>query len=414
MLEHLLQTEEQVRQRKHLGAVLLLASPLFGFPLSPLAAQPPAQSVPASAQDLAGDWQATFTGTATAPGDTRIVFRISKAPTGLRAVAFWVDPNHYPVSIPQLTLRGDAVSFPAISLNGSFQGKLAPNGTSITGQWTQGSEPRAGGFATQPLTLTRAARATAWEIAPPLGTPEKLIPATADPTFEVTTVKPHDPNVRGGGWRWIGARRFQATMPVGALLEDIYGLQKQLIVGAPDWLFKDVYDYTGVPDLPGWPTLQQRYNMERKMLEDRFQLKTHMETRDLSGLALTTGKSGSIMTPSILVDPGCTLGMRPAPAGGFLFTARNASIGDFKRFLQQMLDRPVVDHTGLPGQYDFDLTFLPDDSMFGGHLPPVDNTSTPPPGLFTAMQEQLGLKLTPFKGQVEVLVIDHVERPSPN
>jgi uncharacterized protein (TIGR03435 family) len=91
-------------------------------------------------------------------------------------------------------------------------------------------------------------------------------------------------------------------------------------------------------------------------------------------------------------------------------------MGDFKRALQNFLDRPVVDKTNLTGQFDFDLPFLPDESIFGGrvHLPPPDNPAATAPDLYTALQEQLGLKLSPYKGPVEVLVIDHVERPSPN
>jgi uncharacterized protein (TIGR03435 family) len=90
-------------------------------------------------------------------------------------------------------------------------------------------------------------------------------------------------------------------------------------------------------------------------------------------------------------------------------------MGDFKRALQSFLDRPVVDKTGLIGQFDFDLTFMPDETVFGGrvHLPPVNSGATAPE-LHMALQEQLGLKLSPFKGQVEVLVIDHIERPSSN
>ena len=375
-----------------------------------------AQTRPAAATrtDLTGDWQVSFTGAA---DPTRVVLRVSKAPTGMRAVALWVEPGHYAASIPNIVVRGDAVSFTATAheLNGSFAGTVAADGNSIMGKWTQGAG-NGNGFATQPMTMTRAARETAWTIAPALGSDAKLIPANLDPTFEVATVKPHDPKVMGGGWRWIGARRFEATMPVGGLLADIYGLQRDEIIGLPDWAFKDVYDYVGVPDLPGWPTAKQRYSMERKLLEDRFKLKTHMETRDMSGLLLTTAKGGATMTPSMIVDPGVTFSMRPAPGGtGFIFTAQNSSMDDWKRVLQGMLEQPVVDRTSLQGQFDFDLTFSPDDSVYGGRMhPPQLESGEPAPGLYQAMQQQLGLRLSHFKGPVQVLVIDHIERPSSN
>jgi uncharacterized protein (TIGR03435 family) len=395
-----------------LGMVLLVSAVLCGFPFTLQAQAPKADA--AAVTDIVGDWQVAFSGATDA---TRLVFRISKAPAGWRAIVYWVDQSHYPVSVPTVTFRGDAVSFTATAsdLNGSFAGTMASDHGTITGRWTQGSGGKSG-FASQPMTMTRAVKGTAWVIPTPLGSDAKIIAANLDPTFEVTTVKPHDPSTMGGGWRWIGARRFEATMPVGALLADIYGLQRNQIIGAPDWAFKDVYDFAGVPDLPGWPTLEQRYSMERKLLQERFKLKVHTETREMSAVVLTTAKGGSKMAPSVIVDPGVTFSMHPAAGGaGFVFTAQNSSMGDFKRALQNMLDQPVVDKTELAGQFDFDLTFMPDESVFGGrvNMPPVDSGAMAP-GIFTAMQEQLGLKLSPFKGQVEVLVIDHIERPSPN
>lgn len=406
----------QVIQR--LSLVLLVASALGVSPVGARAqtsqVAQTAKTDTASAADLAGDWQVAFAG----PGDgTRVVFRISKAPAGWRAMVYWIDQKHYPASVSTVVSHGDAVSFlaTAYDLNGSFSGTVAPDHATIAGKWTQGNGGK-NGFATQLVTLTRAVKGSAWEIPPALGADAKIIAADLDPTFEVATVKPHDPNVQGGGWRWIDARRFEATMPVAALLADIYGLQRDQILGGPGWMFKDVYDYAGVPDLPGWPTLEQRYNMERKLIQERFGLKVHTETRDMSAMVLTTVKGGSRMAPSVMVDPGVTFTMHPgASGGGFVFTGQNASMGDFKRVLQNFVEKPVIDRTGLTGQFDFDLKFMPDESLFGGrvHLPPADS-GTPPPELYTAMQEQLGLKLTPYKGPVEVLVIDHIERPSPN
>lgn len=401
-----------MRVAKCVGVALSVAAALCGFRFSSQAQTPAVRA--AAATNLAGDWQVAFGG----PADgTRVVFRVSKAPAGWRAVVYWVDQSHYAASVPTVTFQGDAVSFMATAndLNGSFTGTMSADHATIAGKWTQGSGGKSG-FASQPLTMTRADQGTAWAIPPALGSDAKIIAANLDPTFEVTTVKPHDPKVMGGGWRWIGARRFEATMPVGALLADIYGLQREQIIGAPEWAFKDVYDYAGVPDLPGWPTLAQRYSMERKMLQERFKLKAHTETREMSAVLLTAAKGGSKMAPSVMVDPGVTFNMRPMPGGGGLvFTAQNSSMGDFKRALQGMLDQPVVDRTGLAGQFDFDLKFMPDDSVFGGraHLPPPESGETAP-DIYRAVQEQLGLKLSRFKGPVEVLVIDRLERPSSN
>ena len=117
--------------------------------------------------------------------------------------------------------------------------------------------------------------------------------STLDPSFDVTTVKPHDPNVPGGGWQWRGARRFQATMPVSGMIQYVYGINKNQIINAPGWAFKDVYDYAGVPNMPGLPTEQQRINMMRKLLEERFNLKVHTEKRELASFVLSPAKGGS-------------------------------------------------------------------------------------------------------------------------
>jgi uncharacterized protein (TIGR03435 family) len=239
------------------------------------------------------------------------------------------------------------------------------------------------------------------------------MPANADPSFEVTTIKPHDMNQPGDGYRWRDARKFSATMPVRWLVEYVYGIHDKQLIGAPDWVGKDIYDFVGVPDIPGLPSEQQRINMMQKMLEERCQLKVHVEKRSLPAYVLTVAKNGPTMTPSAIRDPGASLFGRMGPHGGILIPARNTTMGDFIRLLHGVLDRPVVDETGLTGQFDFDLNWMPDQSQFGGHFP-VSEDADAPPELFTAIQQQIGLKLSPAKSPVDVIVIDHVERPSAN
>ena len=96
----------------------------------------------------------------------------------------------------------------------------------------------------------------------------------------------------------------------------------------------------------------------------------------------------------------------------------NATMGDLAGVMQTaVLDRPVIDKTGIQGRYDFTLRWTPDDSQFvnmGVRVPPPSNDPDAPPGLFTAFQEQLGLKLESTKGPVEVLVVDRIDKPSEN
>ena len=98
-----------------------------------------------------------------------------------------------------------------------------------------------------------------------------------------------------------------------------------------------------------------------------------------------------------------------------MLPAKNATMKDFTGLLQEVvLDKPVVDQTGLKGRYDFTLKWAPDESQFSGHGPPTSDDPSAPPSLFTAVQEQVGLKLDSTKAMVDVMVIDHVEKPSPN
>ena len=112
--------------------------------------------------------------------------------------------------------------------------------------------------------------------------------------------------------------------------------------------------------------------------------------------------------PGISIRPG---------TGGITLNMVNATIGDFTGFLQILvLDRPVVDRTGIQGRFDYQCTFAPDDSQFNGHppIPPQANSAAAAPGLFDAIQQQLGLKLDAEKTDVDVISIDHVEKPSQN
>ena len=151
--------------------------------------------------------------------------------------------------------------------------------------------------------------------------------------------------------------------------------------------------------------------MLRVLLADRFKLSFHHDMKQLPAYALVVGKNGTKMKPRTPGDggPGFRLVFQGARLPG-----RNASIGQLIFVLQsQVLDRPVLDQTGLTGNFDFDLSWMPNETQFGGRgaAIPADPDS---PDIFTAIQEQLGLKLEAQKGPVDVLMIDRTESPSPN
>jgi uncharacterized protein (TIGR03435 family) len=155
--------------------------------------------------------------------------------------------------------------------------------------------------------------------------------------------------------------------------------------------------------------------MLQKLLADRFKLAFHREKKELSVYAITVGKTGPKLTKSDGDPNGLPgLGFR----GPGRFNGRNANIADFAGIMQTLvLDRPVVDQTGLRDRYDFALNWTPDETQFGGlagQLQPPSDKADVPPDLYTAIQQQLGLKIEATKAPVEVLAIDRVEKPSEN
>jgi uncharacterized protein (TIGR03435 family) len=247
-------------------------------------------------------------------------------------------------------------------------------------------------------------------------TPPKMMAADADPSFDVATIKPNNSGVLIMQDLRIEGRRFVTrNSSLGDLIAFAYRVQVKQIVGAPDWLNQDRYDITGVPGGEDTPSMTQVGIMVQRLLEERFKLTFHHETREMPAYVLTIAKNGPKLTPPASPGPMPTIGFRPAPNGLTLLDL-NGTVAAFASVLQIMvLDRPVVDQTGIAGRFDVQVTFTPDESEFKGQrmVPPTDAASAAP-GLFDAVQQQLGLKLSAQKPQVDVISIDHVERPSPN
>jgi uncharacterized protein (TIGR03435 family) len=243
---------------------------------------------------------------------------------------------------------------------------------------------------------------------------EKMQPmvADADPSFEVATIKPSDPDhplVAEGSP--LAHRSVLADTSARFLLAFVYDVHDKQIVDAPTWLGTEKFDIVGVADVPGTPDLEQLKAMERKLLVDRFQLKFHWETREMLAYVLTVEKGGAKLDGN--KDPGGSPSFLGRPDRGM--KGQNLTMTNFAQLLQSgIMDRPVVDHTGLAGKYDFTLRWVPDQTEFGGRFPVLPENTDAPPGIFTAVQEQLGLKLSAAKTEVQVMVIDRVEQPSPN
>jgi uncharacterized protein (TIGR03435 family) len=358
-----------------------------------------------AAQDIADTWQ----GTLHAGRDLRIVAKISKVDGGgYKAVFYSIDQGGDGIPVSKVALDGTTVKFTITPIGGSYEGKLSADGKTITGNWTQGPNPL-------PLVFTRTTPETEWTIPPPA---PKIPPmdANADPSFEVATIKPSKPDSQGKAILVQGRRLHIINQPLDRLICFSYGVQDKQIVGLPAWANTDLYDIDAEPDGEGAPSDKQWKHMIQKLLADRFKLTLHHDKKEMSVYVLSVAKSGSKMSKSE-GDPNGLPGLFFRGKLGDL-GVRNANMDDFTHLLQEVvLDRPVIDQTGLTGRFDFTLLWTPDDSQFSGmgaKIPPPTDNSSAPPDLYTAIQEQIGLKLDATKAPADVLIIDHVEKPSEN
>jgi uncharacterized protein (TIGR03435 family) len=394
-------------QRKLRRSLLLATACTLAVPCDLLAAP----AIPAYVQEAAhaagvdGTWQ----GTLHVPNhDLRTVLKISKGANGaLSAQFFSIDQGGQALPVSTVSFSGGVVKYAITPLDLTYEGKLSPDGNTITGNTTQGGN-------TLPLNFDRATPATAWEIPTP-PPPIKAMAADAKPSFDVVTVKPSKPDQPGKMFRVEGRRFTTLNTTLGDMIGFAYGIHPKQLVNAPAWVTTDKFDLAGTPDIEGAPNDSQWKLMLQKMLADRFGLKFHNDTRDLSAYALTVAKTGPKLEKS-QGDPNGLPGLWFSQLGNLHVT--NATMTDFTHLMQEaVLDRPVVDQTNLQGRWNFNLKWTPDESQFVGAgikiTPPKDEADAPPP-LFTAVQEEVGLKLDATRTSVPVFVVDHVEKPSEN
>lgn len=358
-----------------------------------------------SAQGISGDWQGSIkAGPATT---VRMVFRITGVDdAGLKATLFNVDTPGANITASAASFKESTLKLTFRSAGMSYEGNLNAGGDSLTGSLTS-----AAGSA--PLNLARATPQTAWAIpeAPP---PVPAMAAGVSPAFEVAAIKPSNPAVQSKFITMRGRQVVVVNNTVSELIAFAYGIHPHQIQGAPAWLTAEHFDIDGQPDAKGQPSLAQIEVMLQKLLADRFQLRFHRDQKELAVYTLTIGKNGHKLMPSS-ADPNAPPRLAFAKLG--LLPAGNASMDELVNQLQAVvLDKPVLNRTGLTGRWDFTLRWTPDATQFigfgGGTALPPDPDG--PPDLFTAIQQQLGLKLESTKAATGVFVIDSVAKPSAN
>ena len=240
--------------------------------------------------------------------------------------------------------------------------------------------------------------------------------ATVSPEFEAATIKPvKEPAPNRMHDSEEGRRFLTRYTSLSDLIVMAYELDRRQVAGGPAWIASDEFDVDAVGDGIGKQDGNQMVwqEMLQRLLADRFKLTSHWEDRELSSYELVVAKGG----PKLKAADANGQSNKGCRGLGNCFFIK-VPLSEFSRFMGfVVLDKPVVDKTGLAGEFDITLKWTPDETQFasmGVHVPtPVDNPNAPPE-LFTAIQEQLGLKLEVRKTMTKVLVIDHVERPTEN
>jgi uncharacterized protein (TIGR03435 family) len=256
-----------------------------------------------------------------------------------------------------------------------------------------------------------------------------LVVAQAPLAFDVASIKVNNSGAMAEQVRFYppSGRVTMTNVTVKRLIQNAYQLQDQQIAGGPGWIASERFDIVANSEAANLSPMD-RWMMVRALLADRFKLRMHTEKREQSVFAMVPahgdGKRGEHLTA---VTPDCKAPAAPrtgpidlsAPnlcgvimGGPGRMNFRGVTMDVLAAQLSARTGRSVVDRTGLSGRFDLDLEFAPQPVRSDGSDPSLgDRPSSEAPSIFTALQEQLGLKLEPQKGPVEVTVIDGVERP---
>lgn len=228
--------------------------------------------------------------------------------------------------------------------------------------------------------------------------------------FEVASIKPSRNSSADSNFDSAPGGRLTATnITVRELIRLAYGVKDYQIEHAPGWLESERYDIAAKNAVPQKTSLAEEQSQVRELLTDRFHLTTHRETKQTQVYLLVVGKDGPKLTPH---NDGSGSGTRKAC--GHL-AGKRLTMDSIATVLSRQFERDVLNRTALPDKYDFQLDWTPDSGPCPV-TPDSEGSANPSamPSIFTAIQQQLGLKLESSRGPVEFLVIDRVEKPSAN
>lgn len=349
---------------------------------------------PVFAQSIAGTWQGTLSGGPM----PRVVVRFKPEPEG-KWRGFMSRPDRWgpkPIPMASVEFQGAHLKFEFGMFDIRFDGAVAADGKTIAGNFSENKQ-------TYPLTLRLAASPDDLWIKPQ---PAHGMDPHADPSFEVATVKPSLPGATALGIR-PRAHNFQAkNATVYDLIHFAFDLQDRQMEGAPAWFRSDRFDINAEADTPGSPSDEQTKSMVRKLLAERFALKFHMIQKDFPVLALRFDKLPAAVTPA--ENPAASpniIWRQSADAAEAVF--QQLSMHDFCGVLMYYIpERQVVDETGISGRYDFVVRMPPDTFQR------TDQSEVAAAAIDGV--KKLGFRLEAKHAQLEVIVIDHLDKPSAN
>jgi uncharacterized protein (TIGR03435 family) len=350
-------------------------------------------------QMITGTWQ----GTLPIPENPRIVLEITKSADGsLHGGYKQIDRSADDRPLSSITFQTTQLDFAQVYANIGYRGNLSGDGKFIKGTWTENSH-------TYPLTFVLTTKETLWKYGG--GTVLAPMSATADPAFEVATIKPGQPDSKGSGFNFY-TRHFTATnRTVEDLIIFAYSVQPRQISGGPSWIRDIKFDIAGEPDASGMPSEDQYRLMVRKLLADRFQLTSHNIQQTFPVYALTVENSPPKVTPS---DPKFnshgSINFKKDQDGQIQLQFGAFTMKRFADMLMNMIrDRQVIDETGLVGLFDIDLLLPP--SVMQANSPSAEDDRA---NAYIHALQPLGLKLVPKREPLDVVVIDHLDKPSAN
>jgi uncharacterized protein (TIGR03435 family) len=237
---------------------------------------------------------------------------------------------------------------------------------------------------------------------------------SAQPAFDAASIKPSSANKRGGGFNAPPGRLDVKNQSLRELIKFAFNIHDYQLTGGPGWIDGDRYDI--VASTAGQSTTTQKRLMLQALLTERFALAVHQDTKDISGYALIVAKGGPKFQAAKTDEGSMMLGRNER--GLRTLTVGNSRMTGLAAMLADVLGRPVSDATGLTGLYDLKMEWTPDVgesplSLKRNLVPEAGaSTASDGPSIFSALQEQLGLKLEPRKVPTDVTIVDRAQKPT--